>query len=198
MNVKSAAKQELKKLFQSISDLPDSEWEAFEDQCTVIQYKKGELILRAGDFESRLGLVTKGLVKRSFINENGKEYIHYFGRVGRFTGSYSAILLKKPSIVNITAIEDTEMILFNMYEYEKFYKRHRAFETITRISLEQHFIDREKREYQLLMLNAKERYDEFLIDFPDCHNQLTNKDIASYLRITPEAFSRLINNKTKT
>lgn len=117
------------------------------------------------------------------------------GRVGRFSGSYSAILLRKPSIVNITALEDTEMVLFNMYEYEKFYKRHRAFETITRLSLEQHFIERERREYQLLMLNAKERYDEFLMDFPECHKQLTNKDIASYLRITPEAFSRLINEK---
>lgn len=76
--MKSETKLELKKLFQSISNLPDSEWDEFEDQCSVIKYKKGEILLRAGDFESRLGLITKGLVKRSFINEKGKEYIHYF------------------------------------------------------------------------------------------------------------------------
>lgn len=191
-----SAKLALKETFQKISDLPDSEWDIFEDQCSVIEYKKGEVLLRAGDFESRLGLITKGLVKRSFCNDKGKEFIHYFGRVGSFNGSYSAILLKKPSIVSITAIEDTEIVLFNMYEYQKLYKRHKAWETIARVSLEQHFIDRERREYQLLMLNAKERYAEFLNDFPNCHQKLTNKDIASYLRITPEAFSRLLKELT--
>ena len=78
-----------------------------------------------------------------------------------------------------------------MYEFQKFYDRHKAWERIARISLEKYFIDRETREHQLLVFDAKQRYEAFLQEFSNCHERLTNKDIASYLRITPEAFSRL-------
>ncbi len=111
--------------------------------------------------------------------------------VGRFSGAYSAILLNEKSKITITALEDTNLVNFDFHEYQKLYARHICWERIVRLLVEELFIERERREYQLLMLTALERYHEFLQEFEDCHNRLSNKDIASYLRITPETLSRI-------
>ena len=94
-------------------------------------------------------------------------------------------------MVNIKTIVESELIGFNFLQYQKLYDSHPCWERIARICLENHFIEREKREYQLLMMNAQERYEQFLISYSDCIDMLPNKDIASFLGITPEAFSRL-------
>jgi len=184
----------LKTLLNSITPVPESEWPHLEKSCSVVTYKKGECFLRAGDFDTHMALIISGLVKRSYISDQGKEYVQYFGQVGQFSGAYTSILLKTESKVNLTAIEDTEVVKFDFRKYQELYDRHICWERIVRISIEEQFIEREKREYQLLMCNAKERYEEFLNEFSDCHQRLSNKDIASYLRIAPETFSRLKSN----
>ncbi len=181
----------LKDFFKSVSNMPDSEWEQFEKHCKLAKFKKNQVIIQAGDFSSNMGLIISGMVKRSYTSSAGKEFVHYFGRAGQLSGAYSSILMNESSKVDITALEDTEIITFNFREYQNLYPRHICWERISRTLLEKHFIAREQREYQLLMLSASERYTEFLKEYKECHHKITSKDIASFLGITPEAFSRL-------
>ena len=50
---------------------------------------------------------------------------------------------------------------------------------------------------QNLSLSAEERYTNFLIKYPQIVKQVTQKQIASYLGITPEFLSAIWKNKTK-
>lgn len=177
-----------------VGDITLEQWTDLQPYCSLRKFKRGELIIKAGDEDSRLGYIISGMVKRSFIHESGKELVHYFATVGRFVGSYSSVLLNESSKVNITAVEDTEVVSLDFHDYQKLYEKDRCWDRFTRRATELLFIDRERREYQLLMLSAKERYLSFLEDFGAFAPRLTKQEIASYLGITPEAFSRLLKN----
>ena len=52
-------------------------------------------------------------------------------------------------------------------------------------------IKKEKREADFLLLNARQRYEKFLLDYEMIEDVVTNYHIASYLGITDVALSRI-------
>jgi CRP-like cAMP-binding protein len=59
------------------------------------------------------------------------------------------------------------------------------------------YIREQLRVIQNLSLSAEERYKSFLTKYPQMANLVKQKQIASYLGITPEFLSSLKVNKTK-
>ena len=59
------------------------------------------------------------------------------------------------------------------------------------------YIREQLRVIQNLTLTAEERYNNFLDKYPDVVKNVTQKQIASYLGITPEFLSAIRRNKTK-
>lgn len=57
------------------------------------------------------------------------------------------------------------------------------------------FLKEEQRNYQLLMLNAEERYKKFVEDFPNIANRVKQEYIASYIGVTPSSLSRALKGK---
>ena len=63
--------------------------------------------------------------------------------------------------------------------------------------LENAYIREQLRIIQNLSLSAEERYHQFLTKYPQVAKQVTQKQIASYLGVTPEFLSALRANKSK-
>jgi hypothetical protein len=55
------------------------------------------------------------------------------------------------------------------------------------------FLRKSEREFELLGLDAKARYDVFLRKFPGLSARVPDRHVASYLGITPVHLSRLRN-----
>ena len=53
------------------------------------------------------------------------------------------------------------------------------------------------RVIESLSLTSEERYDSFLLKYPQIVQQVTQKQIASYLGITPEFLSTIRKKKSK-
>jgi CRP-like cAMP-binding protein len=64
-------------------------------------------------------------------------------------------------------------------------------ERFGRLILEELVVARATREIEQLSLSAEERYRRLLARSPHLLQLVPQKDIASYLRMTPETFSRL-------
>ena len=64
-------------------------------------------------------------------------------------------------------------------------------ERFGRLILEELLVGRAAREIELLSLDAEERYDRLFKRSPHLLQLVPQKDIASYLRMKPETFSRL-------
>jgi CRP-like cAMP-binding protein len=59
------------------------------------------------------------------------------------------------------------------------------------VSAETSFVEKQQQQIELLTKTAEERYKILLKRFPEIHQRIAQKHIASYLGITPQSLSRI-------
>jgi CRP-like cAMP-binding protein len=190
----------LKKLGDSmnfVADIPREEQDKLLKRLNSITVKKNEYFLRAGDVPQRIGFNVSGLMRLFYTDSNGTEFIKHFCMENTLAISFSAFLLREESKFSIQAIEDTKLLTVNYKTYREILDSHVCWQIVSRKLAELLYIIKEKREYELLMNSAQERYLQFLEDYPNLEERLNNYHIASYLGVTPESLSRIRTNLRK-
>lgn len=142
-----------------------------------IQVRKGEILQRKGDFNSKVYEVKSGLLRSFSIDEKGKEHIYMFAPENWIIAD--SVPPERPSELFIDALEDSTII-----------KREKEIDSnadtqkiIRRLEVLQ------QRIIRLMSSSAIERYEHFTETYPDIVQRVPQKMIASYLGITPEALS---------
>jgi len=108
--------------------------------------------------------------------------------------SYAAFVQREESKLYIQALEDTELLVIDYKIYRKLLDSHVCWQEAAKKLAELIFILKEKREAGLLLHDARERYLQFLGDYPNLENRISQYHIASYLGIAPESLSRIRAN----
>jgi hypothetical protein len=83
-------------------------------------------------------------------------------------------------------------------EYQKItalFEQYRKVERLARILAEQFFVRKEKREIELVTLEAKDRYAIFQKEHPQLEQLIPQYHIASYLGVSPTQLSRIRGRK---
>ena len=81
--------------------------------------------------------------------------------------------------------------------FKIYFDRHRCWETAARLRAEHVYMESEKKEHQLLIFNAAERYEYFLKNYSHLQKRIHQYMIAMYLGITPVSLSRIIGGRQK-
>jgi CRP-like cAMP-binding protein len=144
-----------------------------------ITVKKGEIIQRKGDLNTKRYSVKSGLLRSYSIDEKGKEHIFLFAPEDWMIADSNSF--GEPADLFIDALEDSELIVLDksagsVNQTDKILKRLAVLQ---------------KRVIMLMSSNAIERYEHFVETYPDIVQRVPQKMIASYLGITPEALSKL-------
>lgn len=153
--------------------------------------KADEFFLRAGEVPWYIGYVVSGLLRLYYIDAEGRDVTKHFSPEGTLAISYSAFLQREESKFFIQALEETKMYVIDHQTYQELLRGHACWQVVARKFADLLFIIKEKRESELLLLNAQERYEHFLEDYPDIEKRVNQYHVASYLRITPESLSRI-------
>lgn len=153
--------------------------------------KAHEFLLQAGEVPRYIGYVVSGLLRLYYIDAEGKDSTKHFAPEGTLAISYSAFLQRTESRFFIQALEDTHLYLIDYRTYQNLLHGHPCWQTVARKLANLLFILKEKREAELLLQSAQERYQQFRNDFPDIEQRVHQYHIASYLGITPESLSRI-------
>ena len=95
------------------------------------------------------------------------------------------------ALTNIDALEDTELLVIDRHVYEEMLLRIPKLERFFRIILQRSIITQQRRLIENLSLSAEERYQQFADRYPSLLQRIPQKQIASYLGITPESLSRV-------
>ncbi|SMC38567.1 Crp/Fnr family transcriptional regulator [Chryseobacterium sp. YR221] len=181
-------------LYQNISryiDLSEEEFSRFASPFEYKVFKKKEVILKEGDYCSFEGFVVSGCCKVYYLNENGFEQTLYFAIEGWWITDIDSLINHVPSILNIEALEDSEVLMISQKEKEHLYETMPQVEKLFRMMNQQSSVGLQRRILSLTGKTADKRYVEFLKKYPGLEQKLTQQQIASYLGITHEFLSKI-------
>ncbi len=144
-----------------------------------INVKKGDIIQRPGETDTKVFVVRSGLLRSYLIDEKGKEHIFLFAPEGTVMADH--LPSHVPADLYIEALEDSVVVV---RQKNLAIVRRDAHKIIWRISALQ------KRVIMLMSSSIVERYQHFLEAYPEISERIPQKMIASYLGVTPEALSK--------
>jgi len=153
--------------------------------------KIGEFLIREGDVCKHESFVTRGCLKAYSEDDNGDEHILDFLIEEWWADDLYSFLTQTPSKSSVRAIEDTELLQISKDDLEKLYQRVPKFERFFRLLFQNAYIAQRDQISQMLSIPAEERYIQFLKRKPYALKRFSQKDIASYLGVTPQFFSTL-------
>jgi CRP-like cAMP-binding protein len=185
--------QQLKKL----APIPDEQWNHFETLLTPLSFNKGEYLVRAGEKSECMYIIIKGLTRSFFIDYEGKEFNKIFLAENDFASAYVELLNDIPARLSIEALEHTDVLSIKFHEVQRLYDQHLCWNIIGRKLAENFFILKEQREYEFLLMDAKQRYLNFLETYKHLKERISQYHIATYLGITPVSLSRVIKSTKK-
>lgn len=153
--------------------------------------KNGEFLLREGNICKYASFVVRGCVKTYYLDENGFEHIIDFSIEEWWADDLYSFLTQTPCKSNIKAIEDTDILQISKADLESLYQKIPKFERFFRILFQNAYITQREQINQALSASAEERYIFFIKRKPYAEKRFSQKDIASYIGVTPQFLSAL-------
>ena len=147
--------------------------------------------IREGEIPTKIAFVISGLFRYVYIKENGEEFTKGLLTENNFLSSYSAMILNRPSHFNIEALETSKLLEINWLSFMSLVEKDVFWVKFLLKLVERGYMIKEKRERELLLLDAETRYKNFLTEFPGMDQRIKQGIIASYLGIQPETLSRI-------
>ena len=181
------------KLFDHIQQtVPNakSERQIITEHFTPLVIKKKEHFLKQGSVCVFAGFVVEGCYRNYIISSEGKEVNTLFGFENWWIGDISSFVNQTPSKINTQVIEETTILSISAQNHLSLLDKSACFREYTnKLRSNAHLSS--TLNFSGLSESAITRYKVLLEKFPKIQQRISQKQIASFLQITPEALSRL-------
>jgi cAMP-binding proteins - catabolite gene activator and regulatory subunit of cAMP-dependent protein kinases len=154
-------------------------------------YKKDTFFLEEGESSTEVGVIVNGVLRSYYIDKIGNDITKCFYEEGGILFSYAAYLSQKESMYYIQALEDCEVLVAKISDFEKMVEGNYELLLLYKKMIDSVLVMKEKHTSSFKLLNSMERYKQFLSTYPGLENRLKQCHIASYLGITPVSLSRI-------
>lgn len=171
--------------------LDAAEQDIFSTHLQHKTIKRKQQILSCGEVCKYSAFVTSGCLRGYTVDKNGNEHVLEFAPRDWWIADMYSLITQKPGTLNIEALEDTDIIILTKTNQEKLYTLIPKFERFFRILTERSLVANQQRIIDNVSLTAEERYNIFCKRYPTLIDHLPQKQIASYIGVTPEFFSRM-------
>ncbi|MEL1254482.1 Crp/Fnr family transcriptional regulator [Flavobacterium sp. DGU38] len=186
----------LKNITKHIS-LDENETAYFLSILKEKKYPKRSIILKEGEICKTINFVQSGTLRAFYRDPTGKESTIMFAISDWWITDMACFVNQQPAMLNIEAIEDSLILHLQKEDLDDLYLKIPKFERFFRIIMQNAYIREQLRIIQNLSLTAEQRYYIFLEKYPQIAKQIKQKQIASYLGITPEFLSMIRAQKNK-
>jgi CRP/FNR family transcriptional regulator, anaerobic regulatory protein len=182
--------QQFKSWLQNVSFLTEQDCALFEPFLTTKKVENKQIILSEGQICKELGFINKGIFRIYYLSD-GKEINTHFCFENEFVVDYDSFLEQKPSRYFIQALEDAEIVVFNLQTLQNAYNLSQNWERFGRIMAEYSYKTTTKRVESFLFMDGEQRYLKLIETQPHILNRIPLYHIASYLGLERESLSRL-------
>ena len=114
-----------------------------------------------------------------------------FACEGWWISDMYSLLSQKPSNLFIEVLENAEVVILSKENQEQLYHEIPKLERFFRILTENSLVANQERLMDNLSLTAEERFEKFCRKYPTLIQKVSQKQIASYIGVTPEFFSKM-------
>jgi CRP-like cAMP-binding protein len=153
--------------------------------------RKRQYILQEGDVCKYLMFVEKGLLRMYHVDDKGAEHMIQFAWEGWWMADTYSFLSGDISQYNIDAIEDAELLMITLPNFEAMLLQLPVMERYFRILFQNNIISKERRLINTISYSAEEKYKRLVATHPEMIQRIPQNLIASYLGLTPETLSRI-------
>ncbi|HXS57022.1 MAG TPA: Crp/Fnr family transcriptional regulator [Hanamia sp.] len=171
--------------------ITDEEFEFTKTLFIPKKLRKRQYLLQDGDVCRYTAFVEKGMLRTFTIDEKGNQPILQFSMEGWWVSDLYSFLTNEPSLFNIDALEDCELLLITKPSWDLLLEKVPAFERFFRILIQNSLIATQRRLMGSMSETAEEKYTNLINNFPGCIERVPQHMIASYLGITRETLSRV-------
>jgi len=163
-------------------------------EAQTVSVKKGQVLVRAGELSHKGFFVLKGCLRSFVVDQKGKEHIYQFAPEDWMIADLEYFKKKGHAFLTIDAIEDSEIKVFTIKGstmMEELNPDDKEAMQMALNKLQNRMYALQNRVIQLLSYTAEARYNDFIATYPNLHQRVPLKMIASYLGVTPESLSRV-------
>lgn len=170
--------------------MPKAEWNLLLPYMKVVRFEAKVVLQSIGASVSVFNFLYSGLVRYYYLNDKGQERNKAFYREMWPVGNLSAVIMEECSRFAIETLEPTVSVQYSIDALKNIMQQSPAWTRLFNRSCQLMLVRNERREAELLSDSTKDRYLQFLKNFPDLDGRIPQYHIASYLGITPVALSR--------
>jgi len=181
---------QIKEYLEQIVKLSDKDWELFSSKLKRVECKKRTTLVKVGEVENHLNFIEKGSI-RLFIPKEENDITFGFCFKGQFMSAYDSFLTQLPSNYQTETLTETILWRLTFDDLKDIYAHTKIGNTIGRVTAENLFLMKSKRELSLLNDTAERRYLNLFTERPQLIKEIPLKYIASYIGVTPQALSRI-------
>ena len=174
-----------------------------EEQALIVatfqpkKLRKKQYFLQEGDVCKYAGFIVKGAMRQYSVDHKGVEHIVHLFIENYWANDRESSTMLTPSVYNIDAWEDTELLIITRAEMLDLMNKIPAMAQMIRLMDERNAIVNQRRLSSTISNTAEKRYEEFAAHHQQYVQRFPQHLIASYLGITKETLSRIRKQGTK-
>lgn len=156
--------------------------------------KKKQFLLEEGEVNSKIIYVTEGCLRSYAVDKNGFDHVLQFAPPEWWIVDMYSAITQQPARLNIDAVEDSRLVFILKPDFDALLLKIPKLERYFRILGQNALATYQYRQIDHLSLSAIERYANFCQTYPSLIRTLPQKQVASYIGVTPEFLSKMLNN----
>lgn len=167
--------------------------EAAELLATIFrrqEMRKGETLLREGQVARNILFVEKGLIRQYYF-KNGIDITEHFSSEWDMVYCTDSMLKREPTTLMIEALEDGVIHNIPFEEFQALCEKSQPIMKLYVKFLEDGLLESLHKCDAQRFESSRERYENFVRQYPEAARRASGKHIASYLLMTPESLSRV-------
>jgi CRP-like cAMP-binding protein len=180
----------LRQFIEKFKSFDQNDINAIIEHTHVESFSKGTVILKEGEVCTRCYFVLTGCVRQYQI-VNGEEKTSAFFTEGQASVLYSSYLEGSPSEYYLSCIEDCTLTVGTREQEQKLHKQYPNLVHLIHTLMPQDYSKVQNHLSSMINNSPEERYLNLIKTQPELLGRVPLNQIASYIGVTPESFSRI-------